>query len=253
MILLLTSSPCDDDVPEGVDLPCIFFERNGFVDLLRENVEPGMVGLYVAADPESFAGNDEAAQTFANCFDYAGLPLREMNVLDVRTMDDKQALVRSADVIILGGGHVPTENAWFEEIHLREMLTCFDGLVMGVSAGSMNAADEVYAQPEEPGEATDPDYVKFLRGLGLTNLNILPHYQKVKDNLIDGMRLFEDVTYPDSEGRAFFVLPDSSFILQNEEVQVLFGEGYLLSDGELTRICEDGEVFDLCDLNDLEQ
>ena len=36
MHLFLTSSPCNDDVPSGVALPCIFFERNGFVDRLRE-------------------------------------------------------------------------------------------------------------------------------------------------------------------------------------------------------------------------
>ncbi len=248
MILFLTSSPCDDEVPEGIQLPCIFFEKNGFADALREHVTPGMVGLYVTAYPEGHAGSVEAAQTFADCFAYAGMELAEMNVLDYCTVDDKEALVRSADVIILGGGHVPTQNAWFEELRLREMLTCFDGVVMGVSAGSMNAADEVYAQPEEEGEATDPDYVKFLRGLGLTDLNILPHYQKVKDNLIDGLRLFEDVTYPDSEGRAFFVLPDASYIVDDGERQTLFGEGYLLADGELTLICEDGEVLDLEDL-----
>ncbi len=249
MILLLTSSPCDDDVPEGVDLPCIFFERNGFADLLREYVQPGMTGLYIAADPSSAYGNDEAAQTFANCFAYAGMPLSEMNVLDARTADDKQALVRGADVIILGGGHVPTQNAWFEEIRLREMLTCFDGLVMGISAGSMNCADTVYAQPEEAGEAIDPDYVKFLPGLGLTDINILPHYQKVKDNILDGLRLFEDVTYPDSEGYAFFVLPDASFILVSGEEEVLFGEGYLLADGILTQIGEDEGETDLNELH----
>jgi len=31
----------------------------------------------------------------------------------------------------------------------------------------MNCADTVYAQPEEPGEAVDPDYQRFIPGLGL--------------------------------------------------------------------------------------
>lgn len=30
----------------------------------------------------------------------------------------------------------------------------------------MNCADTVYAQPEEPGEAVDPDYQRFIPGLG---------------------------------------------------------------------------------------
>ena len=38
MILFMTSSPCDDHVPEGVQLPCILDESNGFVDNLRRSV-----------------------------------------------------------------------------------------------------------------------------------------------------------------------------------------------------------------------
>lgn len=70
----------------------------------------------------------------------------------------------------------------------------FDGTVLGVSAGSMNSADVVYAQPEEEGEAADPTLKKFLRGLGLTKTMLIPHYQDTKDNILDGKRIFEDVT-----------------------------------------------------------
>ena len=68
---------------------------------------------------------------------------------------------------------------------------------MGISAGHMNCAEIVYAQPEMPGEAVDPDYRRFIPGLGLTKYNILPHYQAVKDDYVDGMRLFEDITFRD--------------------------------------------------------
>ena len=67
----------------------------------------------------------------------------------------------------------------------------------GISAGSMNMAQTVYAQPEEPGEGIDPDYVRFFPGLDLTEVNVLPHYQKVKNDTVDGLRLFEDITLPD--------------------------------------------------------
>ncbi len=241
MTVFLTSSPCDDNVPDGVDLPCIFDRRNRFVEALRENVPPGVRGLYIAADPTAEGLNDEAAATFAGCFAQAGMALSAMDVLDARTLDRAESLVSGAEVIILGGGHVPTQNAFFGEIHLRDILTGYDGLVMGISAGSMNAADVVYAQPEEPGEATNPDYRKFIRGLGLTSLNILPHYQMVKDNLIDGLRLFEDVTYPDSMGHTFYVVPDGSWVMVNEESAVLHGEMWCLRDGVMEKVCEDGQ------------
>ena len=240
MILFLTSSPCEDNVPEGVRLPCIFFERNGFAANLRRFVQPGGRFLVIAAYPDEHARNDEMAQTFAVCFAYHGMGFSSVNVLDSRNQADAAGLVQASDVILLSGGHVPTENAFFRQIGLRELLADYPGVVMGVSAGSMNAADTVYVQPEEAGEAIDPDFVRFTQGLGLTDKNILPHYNMVRDNILDGMRLFEDITYPDSRGHSFYVLMDGSYILEHDGESTLYGEGYLLHNGVMERICEEG-------------
>ena len=116
---------------------------------------------------------------------------------------------------------------------------------MGISAGSMNAADVVYAQPEEEGESIDPDYERFIPGLGLTNLNILPHYQMVKDNILDGRRLYEDITFEDSIGHAFLVLVDGSFVLEEDGRCEVYGESYLIFSGKMMKICEEGEMLSL--------
>lgn len=245
MILFLTSSPCEDNVPEGVRLPCIFFERNGFAANLRRFVQPGGRFLVIAAYPDEHARNDEMASTFAGCFAYHGMGFSAVNVLDSRNQADAAGLVQSSDVILLSGGHVPTQNAFFRQIGLRELLADYPGVVMGVSAGSMNAADTVYVQPEEAGEAIDPDFVRFTQGLGLTDKNILPHYNMVRDNILDGMRLFEDITYPDSRGHSFYVLMDGSYILEHDGESTLYGEGYLLHNGVMERICEEGASIPL--------
>ncbi|MCC8182666.1 MAG: dipeptidase E, partial [Clostridiales bacterium] len=93
------------------------------------------------------------------------------------------------------------------------------------------------------GEAVDPDYQRFIPGLGLTDINVLPHYQVVRDNILDGQHLFEDITCGDSFGNRFFALPDGSFFLSEYGECWLFGEGYLISDGEITQICADGETL----------
>ena len=245
MILFLTSSPCEDNVPEGVRLPCIFFERNGFAANLRRFVQPGGRFLVIAAYPDEHARNDEMASTFAGCFAYHGMGFSAVNVLDSRNQADAAGLVQSSDVILLSGGHVPTQNAFFRQIGLRELLADYPGVVMGVSAGSMNAADTVYVQPEEAGEAIDPDFVRFTQGLGLTDKNILPHYNMVRDNILDGMRLFEDITYPDSRGHSFYVLMDGSYILEHDGKSTLYGEGYLLHNGVMERICEESASIPL--------
>lgn len=241
MTLFLTSSPCDDNVPAGCDLPCIFFERNEFVANLRRFVRPGSRFLVIAAYPREHARNDEMAQTFAGCFAFHGMGFAQETVLDSRNQAQAAELVASSDVILLAGGHVPTENAFFRQIGLRELLSDWDGVVMGVSAGSMNAADLVYAQPEEAGEAIDPDYQRFIPGLGLTEHNILPHYNMVRDNMLDGMRLFEEITFGDSCGRTFIVLEDGSYILETDGAARVYGQAWTIRDGVMSPLCREDE------------
>ena len=245
MTLFLTSSPCDDDVPQGCDLPCIYFERNAFVANLRRYVAPGGRFLVIAAWPEDHARNDEMANTFAGCFAWHGMGFTQVDVLDSRNAERAAELVIQSNVILLAGGHVPTENAFFKQIGLREKLAGYEGVIMGVSAGSMNAADTVYVQPEEAGEAIDPHFVRWTQGLGLTDKNILPHYNQVRDNILDGLRLFEDVTYPDSVGHPLYVLMDGSYILERDGKSTLYGESYLLHNGVMERICNEGESIPL--------
>lgn len=192
------------------------------------------------------------------------------DIWDDRTEDFSAEVLHSYDLIILGGGHVPTQNEFFRRIGLREKIQGFKGVIMGISAGTMNSADVVYAQPELEGEAVDPNYQRYLAGLGLTKTQVLPHYQMIKDSELDGMRVFEDITYGDSMGREFVALPDGSYILieikepdssgteelksalsdrevlENSEnpalcTETIWGEAYLIKDGAIQQICSENE------------
>ena len=63
--------------------------------------------------------------------------------------------------------------------------------------------------------------------------------------MVDGLRLFEDISYPDSMYNCFFALPDGSYIYQDENEQILCGEGYQISNGSVQQLTEDGETLDL--------
>jgi hypothetical protein len=76
-------------------------------------------------------------------------------------------------------------------------------------------------------------------------LNVLPHYQMVRDTVLDGKRLFEDITYPDSAGRRFVALVDGSYILCEEGRQTIWGEAYQIADSVLTPLCAEGETLAL--------
>ena len=147
------------------------------------------------------------------------------------------------NVIILSGGHVPTQNTFFQKIGLKDKLNNYDGIVIGISAGTMNCADIVYAHPELDGEAIDSKYQRFIPGLGLTKRMILPHYQMIKDDMLDNLRVFEDIAYPDSIGREFYALNDGSYILSENGIETLYGEAYRIKDGDISLICRNNETL----------
>lgn len=128
---------------------------------------------------------------------------------------------------------------------MRELVQGYHGVVMGISADSMNCADVVYAQPEEEGESVEPGYERFLPGLGLTDVNILPHYQQVKDNILDGAKLYEGITFADNLGKEFFALVDGSYLYQDEDCAVLFGEAYRIRDGIMEWLTKENGCWEL--------
>ncbi len=236
MILFLTSSPCVIDAPRAILNPA-----NGFVNRLRDCLPQWPRVLVVSSNPEDHDGTCGFANDMSVTLAEYGMPVGALQVLDATSAEYVEYLVATSDLIIIMGGHVPTQNQFFAEIGLREVLEGYDGVVMGISAGSMNCADIVYCQPEEEGEGIDPDFVKFAPGLGLTDVNILPHYQQVRKNILDGMRLYEDITYADSMGNTFYAMVDGAYYYQDDEDAVFFGKVGRLQDGVLKWICKEGK------------
>lgn len=239
MVVFVTGSPFIDGAERALLNP-----ENQLLDRLYAVLPQNPRVLFVASNPDDHAGTCRFGADVFCAFAEAGITFSRYTVLDGTNAVSAKKLVHSSDFIIFAGGHVPTQNSFLNAIRMRQLLADFDGVVMGISAGSMNLADPVYVQPEEPGESS-PEFRRFAPGLGLTKYQILPHYQKVKDNILDGLRLYEDVTFADSMGHSFIVLPDGSYIYCDHEEQTLLGEGYRLKNGIMELLCRNGETLDL--------
>lgn len=242
--LYLMSSPIGTYRVEGVDYLGLN-PKNGLIDELHKDWPKSARCLFIAADPDAHEQNVATAKDFAQRLAENGLAVDRFDVCDAEDPTGPICRLTDYDFLLFGGGHVPTQNAFFRSIGLFERIRDYRGIAMGISAGTMNCAETVYAQPELDGEATDPDYERFIEGLGLTEVQILPHYQAVKDDVVDGLRLFEDITFADSVGHAFVAIPDGSFVLQRDGLPVLHGVGYLVFEGQMARICEDGATLPL--------
>ncbi len=225
--IFLTSSPCIPAVEEPLLNPA-----NDFILRLKAALPERPRVLTVCSAPGSDLTVFYAKQFEQACL-RSGIPFAEHRVLNGGSRQEAERLIEWSDFIVLSGGHVPTQNFFFQEIGMKELLQFFSGVLMGISAGSMNSAEYVYAHPEEAGEAIDPEYRRWLPGLGLTDIQILPHYQQTKDDVLDGLRIYEDIAYPDSWGNCFLVLPDGSYVHIKDGETHICGQGYWLSDGEM--------------------
>lgn len=248
MIIFLTSSFVEYQpkkyIPKPVD------PSNGFVENLKKYWKENSNFLVFTSDPADKKNTDHVTVEMRDAFSLAGLSLGEVRYFDYRTIENyknlhnctaseapyealKEALAW-ADVFYLAGGHAPTENAFMKSCRLKELVNnkeFFDGIFIGLSAGAVNAAENVYIPPELKGEAIDPNFVRFTDGLGLTTINIMPHIDYEKTVILDGMKLIDEILAADSMGREFYLIPDGSYFVIRNGITEFFGEGEILENG----------------------
>jgi peptidase E len=241
----LTSSIGGIERADGGFLPCALDGSNGLLERLLAYWPENAKCLILSSDPENPGMNDAVRDLYGQAFPLSGLPLSTIDVCDARSVDRLEDFLRTYNVLLLAGGHVPTQNRFFQRIGLKGLLQGYEGIIIGISAGTMNCAGIVYAQPELEGEAADPAYQRYLDGLGLTEFRVLPHFQELKGQMLDGLRVLEDIALPDSRVCPFYALTDGAYILTDGPGAALYGEAYLISDGTVTKICETGSSVPL--------
>ena len=66
-------------------------------------------------------------------------------------------------------------------------------------------------------------------------------YQEIRNEVLDGLRVMEDIAYPDSFGREIFCFPDGTYLYIENGREEIRGEAWLLWDGVMRPLCADGE------------
>lgn len=244
MIAVLTSLLGGAFRVDGKRVPSVLIEKNGLLDKVRSLWPEQARVLMISASPLNYEKNDAVIECFRHSLPMSGLYFSSLEMCDDRN-EETASQIKSKNVIILTGGHVPTQNSFFRKIGLKKSLKDFPGLVLAWSAGSMNCADLVYAGPELPGEAIDPAYQRWIAGLGLTKTNILPHFQILREEILDGMKLIEDITFADSMNHEIIAMNDGSYIVIDDTGETLYGEAYSIKNAVLKPICYDGSFLRL--------
>ena len=220
--------------------------ENGFVENLKIALGKSTIKtLYISSNPDAFELTDDFSSYTKLGFEEVGLHFNPFIIFDHRQTIDIQDYLNEVDLVILSGGHVPTQNQFFQEIQLAEKIQSYKGVIIGISAGTINAAETVYAHPELEGESIDSEYQRFLKGLGLPTKQVFPHYNFLKHEYLDGKHVIKEIATEDSKNQEFYIFPDGTYIYGHDGIEELYGEAYLLKDKIFKKINTNDQIIAL--------
>ncbi|MDE6200855.1 MAG: Type 1 glutamine amidotransferase-like domain-containing protein [Clostridiales bacterium] len=238
MVIFLTSllrTHYYDD--NGGRVPVALGDQNGILTNIRKYLKGTDKLVVVANNPDATADNDEKLACVGESFRLTGLGFKENIMLDGRNGDGAKRIVSGANIVILCGGKCVCQGKFFESIGLKDILKQFDGIVIGISAGSMVLCRAVPNFPEEIADLADP---RWFDGMGFVDGLLIPHYDGQTDSYqfpCEDFDIAKDYILPMSKGRKMIGLPNDSYILIDKDGNKRFyGDVYEIADGKSKKI-----------------
>ena len=158
---------------------------------------------------------------FLNMFQENGISFDEAYVVDGRmTVAEAQKALTEADVVWLSGGDTPVEFAYLKKYGLDTILKQHEGVVIGMSAGSINMAKNAICTLS-CGHSKQEVY----EGLGFVDFSVEPHFvrEKLSEELLELSKKY-----------LIYGLCDNSIIVSKDGKVSVYGEVYYIKDGQMT-------------------
>lgn len=218
--------------------PALYTE-NHFVDRLKAALPGAVRGLWAANDPATHEATVPFALEVRDAFVNAGFPVVSWEILDDLNAGRAEELVARANLIVLSGGEIPVQSRFFERIGLKSLLEGWNGVLVGISAGSMNSASHTCVLPDHPEDDPDPAHWPVVPGLGLTRYHIIPHFQYLRVQRTPDGGTVEDLLRYAGRFMSLCALNDGSYIYKDADGnETICGEAYLIQGGEIVKISE---------------
>jgi dipeptidase E len=226
MIRILASDFKNYEKKDGIKITHPMSNENGIVDQLKELLKEKRKLVFVSSDINSTPDSVEIyARIFFDSMKMVDIEFEQYYILDGTKIDKASEYIENADLVFLCGGDTYNQHLLFEKIGLRELLLNYSGIVMGQSAGAINMAVHCFNSPEEL-EKSEPVYFD---GLGLTNINIEPHFVYEVSNFNEKEIYQRNAIINESYNRPIYGQCNGSHIL--------------IDNGTVETICENKQKF----------
>lgn len=186
--------------------------------------------VFVCSDPDDYKTTEMYASLITKSLSLSGIQFDMGDIIDSRNWLFSKSLITNADLVVLMGGDTIKQMEFFSDIELSEKLKKCKGIILGISAGSVNMAKKVYCSKDENAETT------YYKGLGLTNINIEPHFN------VNNKKRITEILLEDSKKNSFVALEDDSFVILKGNTGKIFGNAYYFKNGDYKKINNLNEV-----------
>lgn len=114
MIAYLTSHIGGSYKKNGIRIHTQLSTENDLLDSLKKHWKDNSKVLIISSDAYDIEVNDRIMNIFAALFPMSGLSISQMNICDNRN-EKLTDNISNYDVLILAGGHVPTQNKFLKK------------------------------------------------------------------------------------------------------------------------------------------
>lgn len=191
------------------------------VDTFNDLVELPAEKIHIAFIPT--AANVESGDKDWLINDYTNLKKQNyiVDIVDISALPKETWLprIKEANVIFVGGGNTFHLMHWLEKSGLKELLPELikTRVYAGISAGSCIAGPTIFNSVQNLfGEKYD---LKIKEGMGLVNLQIIPHlnspyFTKIREENLE-------VASKDLKEPVYAIDDDSAIVVNNDEIKVV--------------------------------
>lgn len=194
---------------------------NGFTkkqkEFFKKDIKNNMNIVFIASSFDNYERNDIKHKELVKLFNDINIKFNSIYLIDNRIDSNKsKELIKKSDIIFLMGGDPKKEMDSIIEYDLVSDIKTKEGIIIGVSAGSMNQITNVIYKDE-----IDNNILIKYKGLGFFNTNIYPHVD------INNKEYLQEIFEVSKYGK-ILCLPNSSFIrIENNKVDII-GEYYYI-------------------------
>lgn len=199
-----------------------------FGEILNEYIEEGSKLAFVASEFERICEKtDRYCEHFVKMFVQCGIQFDQVSVIDSRMSKEvAQQTIKDAEVIWLSGGDTPTQFSYLKAYELLPFIREHDGVVIGMSAGSINMAKIAVCT-----KTCEHEKQEVYEGIGLVDLSVEPH--------LDKENISEELLQLSREYTLYGMCDDSAILCENETV-IYLGDIFLIEKGEVKQISKKG-------------